>query len=326
MIGDIDISDDEYGLLMEYLGNVHKSILNGSSSIADDPMLAVALVQIGIRHYDGSYWDHAEVEAGVSQSGLHLTQKACHELQNRFQITLKKHNKLSFGPGNYVKTILHHGFVCDHYADQFFNFLFAFYRIDLNRNYQQCDREAMNSLMETIMRSDHTGRTYFLVQQTADAIRANPVGSRSRIRWFLRLMDQCFWEGTVPVTPARRYAAFLRVEGTSEIQDRISEITIPAILFPRGEKSYSLSELSWRFSSPGPVLRILLPPQNILFKIAGGGERLLVVKCGDNHWQIDVPLGSNRNRYHGRKTIWFGGDTLFSDFRSIYVRFPADQS
>jgi hypothetical protein len=132
-------------------------------------------------------------------------------------------------------------------------------------------------------------------------------------------MDQCFWEGTVPVTPARRLTRRF-----FEWKERSEDFRIEYQKYhtgdhiSRGERSYSSPRLSCDFHRPVPSLRILLPPQNILFKIAGGGEAVYwLVKCGDTHWQIDVPLGQQTvTGYLTEETnLVLEGDTIFSRFQ-----------
>lgn len=57
-IGDILIDDEEYLLLEDLLFDGYKLILNSYSHIIVDPVFATALVQVGIRKYDGNYWKH----------------------------------------------------------------------------------------------------------------------------------------------------------------------------------------------------------------------------------------------------------------------------
>ncbi|MGI6343532.1 MAG: hypothetical protein ACOX18_00500 [Bacillota bacterium] len=200
LIGDIIISDTEYAVLMEHLQNVYRRIRRGES-IKEDPMLAVALVQIGIRRYEGGgYWNLVADELGVSRLSAH--EQAA--LGSSFYLTLLRYNMPNAGDGRWVKNILMHGLVSDYYAPRLFDFLFAFYRLDLMRDYSRLDREMMNGLIEVMTRNDNTGRTYWLVQQTADALRLNPRGARPRVRRLIRMMDRAFWDQILPVKTTNR--------------------------------------------------------------------------------------------------------------------------
>ena len=67
----------------------------------------------------------------------------------------------------------------------------------------------MNSLIDAILKPDNTDRTYLLVKQTQDAVLMNTRGCKIRIRRFLRMMDDYFWEQKVPLNPVSRLSKML---------------------------------------------------------------------------------------------------------------------
>lgn len=317
LIGDIIISDDEYLLLKEYLQNIYKSISRGGLSTSADPMLAVALVQIGIRYYDANYWSHVAREANATlwYGSLGLNTNAYNELRNRFAITLKKYNKHLFGAGNTVQNILYHGMVSDHYTDDFFDFLFAFYRIDLNRDLQQLDREKMRNLLQVMQRRDNTERTYQLVSHTADAIISNPAGCRSRIRWLLWLMDRCFWEGTVPFRPVKRLTRrFFEWKEQSEDFRIEYEKCHSGGLNVRGEKYFSAPRLKCDFRAAIPAINIVFAPQIIrIDDLENPGDVYWRVQCGRAVRTIKVALTQAVTGYRTQEAqLPIDDDAVFS--------------
>lgn len=188
-IGDILIDDEEYLLLEDLLLDGYKLILNSYSHIIVDPVFATALVQVGIRKYDGNYWRHLkEIFKPYKMNVNH------HKwIGESFYSTLKKYNMLSLDKSEIVNNILMHGFVVNNYANEFFDFLFAYYRIDLDRDIERNSREMMNSLIEIIMRNDNTDRTYLIRTNTQLAVSNNIHGCKIRIRRFLNLIDKSFW-------------------------------------------------------------------------------------------------------------------------------------
>ena len=88
-----------------------------------------------------------------------------------------------------------HAFVTNKYAGRFFDYLYAFYSIDLDRDISRLDRDTMRSLVETIKKNDNTGRTYYLVEHTAEAVRQNERGAKTRIRYyrFRTCLPCAFW-------------------------------------------------------------------------------------------------------------------------------------
>ena len=212
LVGDVVISSYEYTLLLDYLRNVYRGIVRGSFSACEEPVLSVALVQLGIKHYDGNYWSHFAQEVGVNA----IPNQHRMVLSSCLTRTLNAQGKAMVEVGHFVKNVLLHGFVSHHYTDDLFNFLFAFYRLDLERDIARLDRDMMQSLMEVMTRDDNTGRTYLLKKQTAEAIIANPIGSKIRIRRLLRLIDNCFWNGLLPVNSLNRLSqCFIRWQENS---------------------------------------------------------------------------------------------------------------
>lgn len=206
-IGDIILSDNEEEILFDYFKVKCHVLINSGSHRLIDPIFTVALVRIGMKRYDGSFWPHVKNILGVDR--LPSNQQTW--IGAVATDTLKAHEKIIVGEHERISNILVHGFVSDHYSADFFNFLFAFYRLDLERDLQRFDKEAMNALVETMVRNDNTGRSYWLVQQTANAVRANTRGSKTRIRRLLKLIDRCFWEGDVYLNTNHRITRLLNL-------------------------------------------------------------------------------------------------------------------
>lgn len=282
LVGDIVISPDEYMLLTDYLKIVHMSISKGLYTISVDPVLAVALVQIGINHYDSNYWSHLAAELNVGA----VSNNHRNKLGDTLRKTLRQYQLPHFGPSDLVKTILMHGFVSRHYADDLFNFLFAFYRLDLERDITRYDRTLMNSLMEAMSRNDNTGRTYYLVQHTADAVRANLRGSKIRIRRLLRLIDRCFWEQIVPANSSNRLSqCFITWKEKSAAFSQEYGKYHGGTGSGHGSRSFSSPHFKCDFS--GLSFRLHLPTQLIRFEneqdvywrvINAGNSRKIVVE------------------------------------------------
>ena len=190
-ISDILINEEEFDILVKYFLMKYRMLTNIGSHKLIDPMFACAIVQLGVKYYAaGNFW--GRIANGVGIDRINANQQTW--IRETFNDTLRKYEKLTIQGDDTINNILMHCFVADYYANDFFEFLFAFYRIDLERDIEQNDTVAMNSLIETMLRDDNTGRSYFLVKHTADAIRANTRGCKIRIRRFLRLIDKCFWE------------------------------------------------------------------------------------------------------------------------------------
>ena len=212
-LGDILITDEEYKVLLSYSRNLISSAMSIMSSVDgydDAPFLVLALIQIGIRTYDGRYWPHVRQELnmviGAAEQGF-LGRTVTH--------TLKKHGKIELGESQYVNTILFHGFVSNYYAPGLFELLYQYFSNDLERDINRNDTQQMKYLMETLHRKaeagdesvllgEHTSRAYKLKKHTLDAIAANERHSSMRLRYLLRLIDKAFWNGHLPQNPVSR--------------------------------------------------------------------------------------------------------------------------
>lgn len=271
-IGDITITDEEYALLIQHFKAGYNAITSRGSHKLIDPVFATALVHIGIKNYDGNFWGH--VARVLGQERVNANHQTWIALS--FIDTLKKYKKLILDENERVNNILMHGFVCDNYANDFFNFLFAYYRIDLDRDIDRNDKTSMDSLVEIMTRNDNTGRTYWLVKQTADAVRVNTRGCKIRIRRLLKLIDKRFWESVTPTSSGNRITRLFNEwqEGSKEFELEYNEYN--ACGSGGGKK---------RFSAPFlrcddfklPSFKLKLPTQLVKNEYAD-----------DLHWSINI--------------------------------------
>lgn len=176
-------------------------------------------------------------------------------------LTNNAREKYVLGSSDRVYAILMQGFVCDNYVPKFFDFLYAFYNIDLERDINRLNEDVINELIEVMMRTDNTGRTYQLVIQTANAVRLYPDGAKTRVNWFLRLIDRAFWNEPLPVEPKDRLTRrFLEWAATSaDIRSAQQEHHRSV----KGKKLYSSPYYKLQISSG--LVRLILPPQHIRF-------------------------------------------------------------
>lgn len=282
LIGDIAINEDEYALLMARFRKQFNLLKNSSDHIIMDNAFALALIQIGIKYYDGGFWPHVAAELGVKSLPPHQTQW----IGESFYKTLIKYDKLRLKQGEWVNNILMHCFVSDYYADNLFNFLFAFYRIDLERDLLRNNSEMMNSLVETMVKNDNTGRTYWLVRHTADAVHINTNDAKKQIMRLLSLIDNCFWEQDTPVTSTNRLSKlFVKWQENSE------DFKLEYVKYHggeyigRGKKSFSKPFLRCDFPD---AFRLHFPTQIINFEYSD--DVYWEVSCGETENRLDVNL------------------------------------
>lgn len=187
-IGDIVISEDEYIILKAYLRSICRKYLNTSERYITSPIFAVALVQIGIHKYDGRFWPHVEREIDMELPGSY--QKW---IGRSFYKTLEKYNKYKVAENEMMNNILLHCFITNYYASDLFDFLFAYYQIDLERDLTSNSKEMRDYLMQSMASGENTARAYKIKKHTSDAVAFNTRGCKIRVGKILRFMDNALF-------------------------------------------------------------------------------------------------------------------------------------
>lgn len=305
-IGDIAVNDEEFQILLEELKKAYHLMGNIRDYEKDNPVLCVALVQIGIRYYDGNFWRH--IKNLLGDASFSQTQQGW--LGKSFVSTLIRHNKVNLGESDRVDSILMHAFVSNAFADRFFNFLFAFYCIDLERDLSRLDREMMNNLIEIIQRNDNSNRTYWLVEQTADAVRQSVRSGKTRIRRYLKLIDKAFWGEELPVHSENRLTK-LFISWTQTSKELEEEKC--ALSTKRTKKSFSSPYL--RFNEKSFDFRLILPPQ--IIRNQQFSDLRWEIRIDETVQQIEInPYKQGVTGYvTEEETIKYSSSDLFSDIR-----------
>ena len=183
-IGDIDITDEEYKILIYYfrhLSDVEKK--SATYQMQKDPYYAIALVQIGMRHYNEDFWPDVERVLGVQLDGN--KQKT---LRENFISVLDYYGKIHLEEDKRIWNILMHGFISDFYASKFFNMLYKYYRIDLHRNLENNNGMMINKLLSYIQ--ENKNNEY--LAQTQYAVQKSPERCADIINNLLYLLDMGF--------------------------------------------------------------------------------------------------------------------------------------
>ncbi len=191
-IGDIMVTDQEYRLLRRYFTDIYcKHLHHEYPEVINDPIYCTALVQIGIRCYEeGNFWQRLTDEIRSPA----ITWESRNWLKNAFVHTLKIHNKAVIEEDDGIFNILMHGFVSNEAAEDFFNFLLAYYTMDLERDLERNTDEMMEELVNSII-SDYTkDRTYLVRKQTGYALACEKNAGIEKICRYLKQIDQSFWD------------------------------------------------------------------------------------------------------------------------------------
>ena len=255
-IGDISISDEEYGLLMPLLQTDYQTICQNHNHIIIDPLFAVGLVQIGIRYYDGRFWSHVQKELKLEKLPMN------HQgwIGKSFYKTLIRFGKFHVAENEFMNNILLHCFITKHYANDLFDFLFAYYQIDLERDLSRNSAEMRKYLMQTMSKGEASARAYKIKKHTADAVSANERGCKIRVGRILRFMDNALFNDLYPENSQNRIAQLFcewaKSSGRFEYARRAT-----AGLTRKGEKRFSTPFI--HFDTKREKFYLVLPQQYI---------------------------------------------------------------
>ena len=166
--------------------------------------MAVGLVQIGIRRYDGRYWTHVKEE--LSSSGIPVTHQHEGWIGRSFYATLIHYGKFHVDENEFKNNILMHCFITKYYANDLFDFLFAYYQIDLDRDLSRNNTEMRNYLMQSMAKGENSARSCMIRKHTADAVFANERGCKIRVGKILRFIDDALFYDLYPENSQNRVA------------------------------------------------------------------------------------------------------------------------
>ena len=277
-ISDIRITDGEYAMLRGYLYYAIK-LLNRTGAAPDDAVFAAAVTNVAIRVYkDGNFWSYFYEEVSAKYNPV-----TSRNIGVKFYSILEKYDLAHVDAGGYVQNILLHCFVSDNYAYSYFEFLFNFYRIDLDRDISRLDTETMRALMDSICSEENVGRTYMLVQHIGQAMAANRRGATIRIRNHMKLLDRFFWDDSFEINTTHRLNNLMQKWARSS-REVIGEMESYTTGRRRGTKRFSQPYI--HFDSQNNSCSIVIPAQSvkaydtedIIWRITGGIEDTLHVE------------------------------------------------
>ena len=191
LIGDIDIGDDE-PLLKEYMVSAIRKVAFDDSPIEHEKVFSYGLVRAALKHYASKkFWPNLKDEYGISVPGNYQNR-----INLRFKEIMQKYGKLyDEDTTNYVQNICMHAFVCDRCADQFFDYMFDFFRLDLSRNIENSIDDDGNDVFDILIEEIGSSVQDIMVHTTM-ALKMNPVGCKNRFRRLLRMIDDSYWNET----------------------------------------------------------------------------------------------------------------------------------
>ena len=191
LLCNIEINDEEYNLLCDYFRKKYLALRRNDGKCAEDVLFCVALVQMGIRTYDGKFWEHIS-EILWRQDGKIIPVNQHEWIGGLFTKTMLSFGKPIYRKNEYVNNILMHCFITDSFADKFFDFLYSFYNIDLERDISTNFDEISDYICDSI-KNPFGKRKQLLSKYIFLSVRADKRYCKEVIKTILHLIDQAFW-------------------------------------------------------------------------------------------------------------------------------------
>ena len=328
-ISDIRITEQEYLMLRGYL-HYAVEMVSKTEIAPDDAMFAAAVTNVAIKTYkEGNFWSNFFNEIKINHN-TNVSRK----IGVKYNSILDKYGLAHVDFSEYVQNILLHCFVSDNYANSYFDFLFSFYRIDLERDIERLDRDTMRALMDSICSEENVGRTHMLVQHIGQAMAANRRGATMRIRNHMKLLDRFFWDDSFEITTTHRIYNLLQTWARSS-NEVIGDMESYSIGRRRGAKRFSQPYLHYDESVNS--CEIVIPYQSIkaceseeiFWKLGGGVERTLPVEMMDSvigfkvlETRTPIPISKILNEFP-LELCTAEGEKLkkFSSIRKTRIRF-----
>lgn len=196
LIGDITLDENEADLIKSYMYSELLSLANkGKSFKPKEPMVFTTAMVLYAQNYysEGRFWNNIEKAFGVpvdTNKQKYITQ-VCTDTFTKYGKAFSNETRRP------IDVITLHSFVSTPCANQFFNYLFDYWRLDLGRNinnlYDEEGKDKFDILINEIKRNKETGLNGLMVH-TSLALIHNPVGCKVRLKKYLNLIDSCFWD------------------------------------------------------------------------------------------------------------------------------------
>ena len=254
ILGSIELDEKEYQMLIDYLRRTYMTKAHSYTGMDVDKVVCVALVQIALRCTGTAYWPVVAEDLGIAHTAEINT-----ALGKCFLRTMKHFKKATYAASEYVASIKLHAFVVNAYIGRLFDFLYAYYELDLGRNLEFANMEELRLL---IISGEYFSRKQMLLQQTIDALKLIPEASLNRLKTYLGWIDSAFWQqGWQPDHEDRFSRAFK--EWCANKDEFTGKWTASDSIRRRGKRMHSRPTLS--LDVRNGQLNLILPVQRLPF-------------------------------------------------------------
>ncbi len=196
LLGDIVLSESQEEILHNYMKDELNRFNKNPQEYQPEhnKLFALGLVRYAMKcnnaHGRGEFWPNFKKEYGVSISTPN--QKYINDI---FSKIMKDNTKIYSDDFSFkIDNITMHSFVCDHSANQLFDYLFDFYRIDLERNINNLKDVEKEKEFDALINAIKLGANG-VMHHTSCLLEFKETKRtfKNRIRRILKLIDGAFW-------------------------------------------------------------------------------------------------------------------------------------
>ncbi len=200
LIGDIILTESQEKILNEYMANQLKSFISNPTQFKPEygRVFALGLVRYAMRHYNtrgtGDFWPYFETDFGVA-----ISSNKQKDINNIFMKIMDINGMIYDNlTAQKIDNITMHSFVADHSANQLFDYLFDFWRLDLGRNTDNLNSfdkgdSSFNALIEAIRNGAQNVMNHTSLLLNFDKTKAS---FKNRLKRILKLINEAFWNDT----------------------------------------------------------------------------------------------------------------------------------
>lgn len=321
LIGDILISEKESLILKEFMRNRIEGIVKNGRlpSINHEKVFAFGLVRYAMKNYQqGRFWPNFKsvygIDIPVSKQGI---------INTTFKNIIKKYGKEYIeteGQEASIQNICMHAFVCDKCADQLFNYVFDFWRLDLSRSIENCNVDSevnlFEILMDEVLRTDNA-QVPDVMMHTTMALRANKRSSRLRLRRILYMIDNSYWNNTDYTKSKNRITILFNSWKNNPKGNFMKELKRDADGRSRGRGEKLLSKPTLTYNWNNTQFSILLPKQ--ILRYCNEEERpIWKIKYSGKTEEIEpLLLAGKASLYSDRYQLSIENNDIFSEFSFV---------
>lgn len=318
LLSEIEINDREFDLLMYYFKRKYLRVKENYKRSFVDILFSVAMVQIGIRYYENNFWPQVAKAADIDE----IDQMSRGWVGRSVTDTLLAFGKPVYSKNEYVTNIMMHCFITDTYSGRFFDYLFQYYRIDLERDISGFQDMDLEYICESIV-NPYSKRKQLLSEYAAMSIRAAREYCKDIILKTLKMIDCSFWdeEYNEQYLTGRLARRFEEWKEQSEFYQSEKRKSRKVIINDKCNRQFRKPHLECDFEAG--KFSIILPTQMIPVSAT---DELPVVKwfvVSRKKWDFQCYLSDG---YSGYKTdeirIWLDPEDIFQKY--VFLLFTND--